>query len=54
MWITSSPKARGGGNEVSNLQALCGPCNGLKGTLSQAEAIAEAKRKGIRLADTAI
>ena len=36
------PKSKGGSNEASNLVACCSSCNGLKGSMSYDEFIAEA------------
>ena len=41
------PKAKGGGDELLNLQLLCGACNSTKGAGSQAELLARLRRQGI-------
>ena len=41
------PRARGGGDDLSNLQLLCGACNSMKGQDSQAAFLARLKRAGI-------
>ena len=41
------PRARGGSDDLSNLQLLCGACNSMKGQLSQAALVAKLKREGI-------
>ena len=40
------PRAKGGTDHISNLQLLCGPCNTLKGTKSQAELLVLLTDKG--------
>ena len=40
------PRARGGTDHISNLQLLCGSCNSIKGTRSQAELLARLTDKG--------
>ena len=41
------PRVRGGTDHPDNLQLLCGACNSVKGTGSQAELIAALRRNGI-------
>ena len=41
------PRKHGGGDHIRNLQLLCGPCNRIKGTKSQAEFHAELRRRGL-------
>ena len=41
------PRARGGSDDLSNLQLLCGACNSMKGRDSQAAFLARLKREGI-------
>ena len=41
------PRARGGSDDLSNLQLLCGACNSMKGSDSQAAFVARLKREGI-------
>ena len=42
------PRAGGGTDHLDNLQLLCGACNSLKGTRSQAELVAALLERGIR------
>ena len=46
------PRADGGGNEIENLQLLCGFCNRTKGKRSMAFLISTLKKKGIRIFQT--
>ena len=46
------PRADGGGNEIENLQLLCGFCNRTKGKRSMAFLMATLKKKGIRIFQT--
>ena len=41
------PRSRGGSDDLSNLQLLCGACNSMKGRDSQAAFLAKLKREGI-------
>ena len=41
------PRARGGSDDLSNLQLLCGACNSMKGQDSHAAFLARLKREGI-------
>ena len=44
-------RSKGGKDNIENLQLLCTRCNKLKGNLSMAQAIAKAKKLGIRKED---
>ncbi len=41
------PKSKGGTDHLDNLQLLCGACNSMKGTISQAAFVAKLKKEGI-------
>ena len=40
------PRARGGADQVDNLQLLCGACNRAKGTGTQPELLAKLRKRG--------
>ena len=42
------PQAKGGSDHLDNLQLLCGACNSMKGTGTQAEFLARLRRAGYR------
>ncbi len=42
------PRAKGGSDHLDNLQLLCGACNSMKGTGSQAQLLAKLMAEGIR------
>ncbi|MBC6438341.1 MAG: HNH endonuclease [Rhodobacteraceae bacterium] len=43
-----APRTKGGGDNIRNLQLLCGASNSMKGTGSQEELVARLIREGIR------
>ena len=42
------PRSRGGTDHLANLQLLCGACNSMKGTISQAAFHAKLTKQGLR------
>lgn len=42
------PRAKGGSDHLDNLQLLCGACNSMKGTGTQAQLLAKLMKEGIR------
>ncbi len=42
------PRAKGGSDHLDNLQLLCGACNSMKGTGTQAQLLAKLMAEGIR------
>ena len=45
------PQSKGGGDHLDNLQLLCGACNSMKGTGSQAALLAKLKARGLLATD---
>lgn len=43
-----TPRSKGGGDHLENLQLLCGACNSMKGAGSQAALLAKLRERGIR------